>query len=360
MERAMTWWPVLLWIIVPTVHWCFHNNMEENTMGIFTTAAVLWVVRAHGAGGWWRYALAGVLIFLASFAKGLPGLFPLGAPVLMRCAMAGPTWGRAFGASVLMTVVVVVGYGLLLLHPDAQGSFMKYIEGRLLHRIAENPTVDSRFATLEMLFTNMLGPLIIAGVLAFAMRRTVAPWREGLQRPALAMLLVGLSGTAPLMLTMVQKSFYMAAALPIVALAIALWSAPALAGLLARMRPEGPGPRIVRGIGAAAIIGAFVAGVFLFGTPGRDKELLEDVHAIGGVVPPRSLVGVPPDMWNEWSLQTYLMRYHFVSMSDRPVPHAWYLTLKEGGPPGSDFVPVDVPLHGFRLWRAAGAADPLR
>ncbi|HNK42678.1 MAG TPA: hypothetical protein PL002_15935, partial [Flavobacteriales bacterium] len=39
--RRASWWPILLWIIVPTVFWSYHNNMIENTMGLFTTAAVL-------------------------------------------------------------------------------------------------------------------------------------------------------------------------------------------------------------------------------------------------------------------------------------------------------------------------------
>lgn len=32
-ERDLAWWPVLLWVAMPTVHWCYHNNMQENTLG---------------------------------------------------------------------------------------------------------------------------------------------------------------------------------------------------------------------------------------------------------------------------------------------------------------------------------------
>jgi hypothetical protein len=37
---------------------------------------------------------------------------------------------------------------------------------------------------------------------------------------------IGLSGALPLMLTMVQKSFYMVAALPMIAVGLAVWAAP--------------------------------------------------------------------------------------------------------------------------------------
>ncbi|MBK7268082.1 MAG: glycosyltransferase family 39 protein [Flavobacteriales bacterium] len=84
--RPLGGWPLLLWIIVPQVFWCFHNNMLENTMAVFVTAAVLQVVLGMSAAWAKRAIIAGGFVFLASFTKGVPGLFPLAAPVLLWSA----------------------------------------------------------------------------------------------------------------------------------------------------------------------------------------------------------------------------------------------------------------------------------
>lgn len=342
------WWPVLLWIIVPTVYWCFHNNMHENTMGVFTTAAVLCSVKAF-RGSWWWIAAAAVLVFLASMAKGLPGLFPLAAPALLWLAMREGKAGRAFALSVAMTVGVVVLYGLLMLLPLAKASLQTYVESRLIYRIAENPTVDHRFATLEMLAANMAGPIIVAALL-IGLQWKRRKQQNSTKSAALAMAFIGLSGVAPLMLTMVQKSFYMAAALPIVALSIALWSGPALAAWLSSWSPKGRGTLILKGIGIVAIIGSLGVSIIRFGEVRRDQELLADVHRIGEVVPPQALVGLQPDLWNDWGLQTYLMRYHFISLDARTAGLPWYITTKEGVPPDAAYKASRVELNGFSLW----------
>lgn len=343
------WWPVLLWIIVPTVYWCFHNNMHENTMGVFTTAAVLCSLLAF-RGSWWWVAAAAILVFLASMAKGLPGLFPLAAPALLWLAMREGNPSRALALSVVMTVGVVFLYALLMLLPDAKASLHTYVESRLLYRIAENPTVDHRLATLEMLVTNMAGPLVVAALLIGLQ------WKKRKQlntsnAAALAMAYIGLSGVAPLMLTMVQKSFYMAAALPIVALSIALWSGTALASWLATWSPKGKAVLTLKVIGIATIVVTFGISIVRFGEVRRDRELLADVHRIGEVVPAQALVGLQPELWNDWGLQTYLMRYHFISLDAQTPDLPWYITAKDGMPPTTaSYLPSGVVLKGFTLW----------
>lgn len=44
--RLMGWLPVLLWILNPTCFFSYRNVMQENTMGIFTMIAVLFIIKA--------------------------------------------------------------------------------------------------------------------------------------------------------------------------------------------------------------------------------------------------------------------------------------------------------------------------
>jgi len=349
--RRMAWYPILLWMIIPTVHWCFHNNMQENTMGVFTMAAVWFAVRARNGHWWVLHLTAAVCVFLASMAKGLPGLYPLVAPVLIQLALRSPGMVRAVLASALMVGTVAALYALLMLWPEANASLSTYVEQRLLHRIAEVPTVENRSATLEMLFTNMLGPLLLTGALMLWASRQKQHVIGRIVGWPLAMALIGLSGVAPLMLTMVQKSFYMAAALPMLALALALWSAPALARILVLAADHSKVIRVLRILAIITVSGSVVASVVLFGSPGRDRELLLDVHRIGAVVPPHTTVGLPSAMWNDWSLQTYLVRYHFVSLDDRTPGLHWYITGKGERPPEAfAYQRMDNGLTTLELW----------
>jgi len=351
-EYRMGWWAVLLWIIIPTVHWCFHNNMIENTMGVFTTVAVLFTVYGM-QGRWWTWGgMAAVAVFLASMTKGLPGSFPLAAPVLLFITLRQGTLSRAIMMTATMVAAVVVCYALMLQWPVAEANLSTYVDQRLLHRIASVPTVDNRLATLEMLFSNMIGPLVLSVLLIFFARRGPLHPAPGLGRTAMAMGMIGLSGVAPLMLTMVQKSFYMAAALPIVAIATALWSAPALVRVLEGWSPKSRSMQVVQVLAGVVISASLLVSLFLFGTTGRDKDLLHDVHQIGELLPPHAKAGLPGSMWNEWSLQTYLMRYHFISVDANNEGSTWYITAKGEVPlDTASYAQQHIDLRELDLWR---------
>lgn len=351
-ERDLAWWPVLLWIAMPTVHWCYHNNMQENTLGVFTTAAVLLLVLAREGRTWVPTLAAGLMVFAASMAKGVPGLFPLAAPVTL--ALAGDRrLLRALARTLVMLAVVGAAYGLLWTWPEARESLRTYVEARLLHRITEAPTVDSHFRILGDVFFAALGPVLVAALVLLAARRKAPlPARAG--GPALAMLLTASAGVLPLMLTRVQKSFYMAPALPLLALAIALFSAPALSTLLGRIRPDAALSRGIRSFAVAALAGVALASVLLFGRPSRDADMLHDVDRIGALVPPHGLIASEPGHWARWNLQCYLMRRHFISIDPEGRGHAWALSDLQAPADSLRWTEVDAGLRTLRLWQRRG------
>ncbi len=342
-EKQLAWLPLLLWIIMPTVHWCCHNNMMENTMAVFTTAAVLFSVKAREKMFWPGHLVAGLMVFLAVLAKGIPGLFPIAAPAFIAMAATGRL-GRGIGGSLVMLLTVAAAFGLLMLDLDARSALTIHVEKRLLHRVAAVPTVDHRWESLEMLFNQLLGPLIILALVAFFFRngtKDERPWKN-----ALAMIFTGLAGVFPLMLTLVQKSFYMMPALPVIAIGLALWIAPAVQRML--MKASEKVIKLVRWSGIAITAGAMVAAIMLFGEPHRDADMLHDVDLIGARLPDRALIGVPEEMWNEWNLQTYFMRRHSISIA-HSIGTKWFLT-KKNDRPEMDARPVELDLRVYELW----------
>lgn len=344
--RRTAWWPVLLWIIIPQVHWAFHNNMLENTMGVFTLAAVVAVVEARQKAWLAGHMVAGLLVFLATMSKGLPGLFPLAAPVLIGLAWpaAGPRW-RPWAASLMMTLVVAVAYTVLMAWPDARAQLTSYVNERLLHRLEAQHTVEHRWTILADMVVSLAGPAVICGVAwLLGGRGGGTSTRSG---PARAMLLVGLSAVAPMTLTLVQKAFYNVPAFPFLALALALISRPWVERIM--LRATRLVQRVVLGAGILMVTTAIITSALLFGVPARDGDLLHDVDRIGGVVPPGSLVGLDPDLWNTWNLQGYLMRYHAISVDDSAAPHAWWIG-QPGTPPPAGYEEAPLGLRTLRLY----------
>jgi hypothetical protein len=108
----------------------------------------------------------------------------------------------------------------------------------------------------------------------------------------------------------------------------------------------------MRILGGVVIVGSILTSILLFGSAGRDKQLLQDVDRVGEVLAPHTKAGIPSEMWNDWSLQTYLMRYHFISLeADQSEAH-WYMTEKGGMPiDTSAYSKQDIGLIKLDLWR---------
>jgi hypothetical protein len=87
------------------------------------------------------------------------------------------------------------------------------------------------------------------------------------------------------------------------------------------------------------------------GKTSRDKETLHDVYTINKVIPGFSVISIPPALWNDWSLQCYLMRYSNISVDISGKKYDFYLKEKSVS---SDTIPdykkVDVALDKYELY----------
>lgn len=351
-SRQAGWLAVLFWIVVPPVHWCLRNNMIENTMAVFTLLAVLLslIAAAHPyATLRWSF-LAGLSVAAASLCKGLPGLFPLSAPLLLSFKNEAFKPGKAIQATVVMGLALVSVYGVLLLFPAPRDFFDHYVNDRLLGRIGHQPVVEHHWAVFDHLFNAMLLPLVLSVLVVLLARRKQPSGTTALNANALRLAFIGLCGVLPLGLTLVQKSFYMSAALPFLSIACALLAAPSLNTLLqARV---GRWQTVVRWSGICLIVASFVAAVVVHGKPSRNDELLHDVHLIRENVPRGTLVAIDTALWNDWDLQTSLMRYGAISVQEHDTSGRWFLCAAESTPPaGSGFNREQLPLQRYSLWR---------
>jgi len=350
--KVFSWFPVLLWIIIPVNFWSYQNNMQENTMGAFTLLAVYFILRALIQ----EYrvplflTLGAVAIFLASFSKGPPGLFPLGTVAIYWLSTRKISFTKGLLYSLYLLAIPCLIYVVLLLNESANQSLSFYFFERLLYRINNEGVVENRFYSISKTLLELLPSIVLGLLIVFFARRKnkLIKARSGKNKLALFFLLIGVSGSFPLILTSVQRGFYLVPAMPYFALAIALFTLPYLSILLEKI---GPITQKILGLtGALLLVISLYVSLFQIGKIGRDKEMLHDVYLIGAKIPEGTSVKIEPYLYDNWSLQFYLLRHFNISLGPS-VENSTYFLVEKDHAPSLYFEKVSLDTKLFDLYK---------
>jgi 4-amino-4-deoxy-L-arabinose transferase-like glycosyltransferase len=312
-----SWLPVLLWIITPVAHWSFNNNMQENTMGIFSILAVYFILRAlnNESKTFIFIGLAGTLTFLASFSKGVPGLFPIGMVGIYWLIYRKPAFVKVVLYTIILIIIPATIYYFLMLNPDAREALLFYVQKRLLGRIETAPAVTSRFHTISGLLSHLLPVLLISTILVFVY------WRKSFQvwfvnkKEFILFSLIGLNASLPLMFTMVQKDFYFSHSIPYFGIAFALLMVQGLKNLVEKIEVSKISFKIFRVATILMLIFAISFSIYCVGGKSRDKKELHDVHLLGKLIPNNTIIDIDVSLVESYNTRYYFVRYYGISSS---------------------------------------------
>jgi hypothetical protein len=324
-----SWLPVLLWITIPVCFWSFTHNMHENTVSVFTLSAIFFLIKAiqlqKANALVLNLILSSLFIFLASFSKGVPGLFPIAAPLAFVVGKK-ISLKKAFALSAWLLLSVAAVYGLILFNHEARESLNNYVFLRLLKRIQDVPTTGNYLDTLFRLFFECLPMISIAILLKWRLKNRVLLSREN-NPVAFQFIIIGLMGVMPLMLTLVQKGFYMLPALPFIAIGFSVFIISEIQFLTHNLDGNALFKKVFSVFSALIFVLAIILSIFNVGKFSRNESLLKDIHTLGKLIPKHSVINCTYDLQRDWSLQTYLSRYYFISL-DTNNPHSYYLADK--------------------------------
>jgi len=348
--KRNAWLPILLWIATPVVAWSFGNEMLENTMGLFQLGAAWAFVAASsrpGTRGDSLAALAGALLFAGVLCKGVVAPFPLAMPVMLS-ALAGR--GTVRGALTQVFIAFAVLGALLWLTfqlHDARVFAERYLTTNFLPLASgQRGGVDNRLHIVGKLALELIPMFLVAGLIAwFGRTRDKAP--VGLAKAFLA---TGLAGSLPLALSPIQSGFYLVPCFAFFALGFALLVEPRAQALLARLSKFERPLTLATGVLLGAAL-AFLAS--RAGAVGRGSPVLEDVRAIGKVVPPGTTVSTCPASFTEWSLHGYFMLYDRITLDVNSIDREWFVVEAGGCEPPPWYTKVAVPTRRLTLYRAA-------
>lgn len=330
------WLPILCWIIIPVGFWSYQNNLQENTLGLFTTLAVYCTLLSFIRGSRPSLALAGLSIFAATLSKGLPGLFPLVAPFLWWICTRKISFGRMMESTFVLAAVPAMSYLMLSFYEPAATSLQFYLEHRVLGRIETSPTVAHRFYIVGRFFQEIL-PILILAVITFGL----AKWKNIDLFPRFHFgplvwffLSLGLGGILPLLLTKVQKGFYMVPAFPLIGIGFALLMMEPWRQLTKYLKHNKKLHRQLQLASIALCLFVTLYALSRIPTFKKDQQLIHQIRVLGNHIPAHSTIQIDPTLHTEWALHTYFMRYFHISLDKGETPRRFYLSPKEEAPQG--------------------------
>ena len=347
--------PIILWIIVPVNFWGYQHNIMENTMGVFTLLAVylfLIGLNKNPVKNYVYLVLCGISISLAFLSKGPPGLFPL---VVIGCywmAYRNFRIGRMLLNSFFLLVVVMTFFLILTLIPAAYESLGFYVNERLLYRVEHEPTTGNHFSILLRLFMELLpalGFVVVSIIVSYTLKLKADKFLL-FQREFLFFLLLGLAGSLPLMLTPVQRGFYLNPSWPFWGIALACLAAPFLKMIGDKALKWNKYDMNVKMLGGVMIFFSIGLTAANAGKARRDGEMLTDIHKIVEVVPERSIIVASPDFFDRWNTKFYLMRYGGISV-DIENQRDYYLLDKGVQPYFNNYQKVNIETTLYDLYQ---------
>jgi hypothetical protein len=353
---TLSWFPVLIWITIPVCFWSYSNNMEENTMGVFTLLSVLGIYKGlnNSSGGLLFLFLGALATVPASLCKGFPGLFPMAIPFIHWLVFRSFSFRRMLLFLIITIGVPVVVYTLLLLIPSVHTSLLAYSNDRVLHSIQHVATEESRFYLIKRLLMELSSPALLVVILLFLFKRRNIAFNFAepeLRRTFLFFLFVALSASIPLIVTLEQRRFYLVPSLPYYSIALCLLAAPGLSSLLQKTNYRSTGFRVFKVIVIILFASGIIVSILQFGKISRDKDDLQDTYILGQLIPQGSVVSVYPQSWDDWVLHNYFMRHFNISLACSETTYRYFIVEKSlGKKPPAGYTLIPAATHKYDLY----------
>jgi hypothetical protein len=250
---------------------------------------------------------------------------------------------QVFLAAGVMAVLAWLTWQL----PDARAYLHRYVETNFVPVVSgARGGVDNRLHIVGRLALELLPMAVLAALIAWRGRTRPAGATGGLTR---AFLGTGLAGSLPLALSPIQSGFYLVPSIAFFALGFALLVSARAGALVERLQRFERPLTFGAGLVLAAVLG-FAASKA--GTIGRGGPVIDDVRAIGRIVPRGATVGVCPAMHGEWSLHGYFMLYDRIALDSRSLSNEWFVADTTKCLPPPWYRRVDAPTRKLTLYRA--------
>jgi 4-amino-4-deoxy-L-arabinose transferase-like glycosyltransferase len=315
------WFLLLLFFSMPIIAQSFTNNYLENTLSVFTLAAVYCLLRIQDKSPYVLSCfLAGFFTVAALLVKGPVGLFPLAVLPIVLLTIGG-LLNRAIVSLLIYLTVIFLCFALLFLNEAAKESIALYVNFQLVGTLeGVRPQVHGRSYMLARLSQNLIGPgLLVFGLGIWRLKTSYRAKQIGkpdhlhcasLNRESVLWLLIALSASIPLLVSPRHLSQYIVPSLPFYSLFLASLLRPWLEQLLLRVRPLLQ--RVIPVVTVTLILLTAIVSWRDVGVIERDRAVIGDMERVIQLVPRGEVIGICVSSDSIYRLLMYLSRHHSI------------------------------------------------
>ena len=327
--RRLGWLPLLFWITVPLVSWAASNNLLENTLMIFTSLSVLFMLESLEGRRVLFLCLAGVILFFGVLTKGFVALFPLTLPAWIWIFGFRSSFRKASLDTLVILLALIVPFLLLFLFvPESKDNLHAYLDEQVLNSLRSVSTVSSRFYILGRLILELIPGFILVLILYILTRNQNVENRS--RKGIYLFLCLALSGVLPIMVSLKQRGFYILPAFPFFSLVLAMLAAPRMHFVTDKMMVQ-TGRFIIFRVGAVIVLAvSLFLNMIQINRVGRDREVIGDIDKLAEIIPQGSTIDVQNELREDWALHAYFQRYASISLNWKTPHVAPYLLLPKG------------------------------
>jgi 4-amino-4-deoxy-L-arabinose transferase-like glycosyltransferase len=367
-QRNFSWLPVLFWISMPVIYFTFINNLEEGTMSIFALSSVYCIISAlnDSKNKYLLLILGGLFIFCSGMTKGIQGTFPVATVFFYWLASGKISIREMLRYSAVVIAVPVVIFALLLTNQTVYESFRSYYYTRIYFTFhnEDTHTTGNHFSLLFRLLGELSPSCVLVGIIYILSRLLDCRWKfsREVKRDVIFLLLTGLSASLPLMVTLEQRSFYLATSLPYFGLCLAMLAMPGITGLFSKISVKSVGMKVLLYAGVLVIVSSLAFSFILHDKPKREAGALADCKIIASETGNGVVLGTTQELFRRWSLQGYFMRYYNICLEDGTGENRKYLLLAKEQPfaEHEKYLKVDLPLTEFELLKLRSSSPELK
>lgn len=352
-EKNFNWLPVFLWISLPIVFWSYQNNLLENTLTALTLFTVYFLSKFAIKTNYTHLTLGCIFLILSFLTKGFVGLFPLAVPALYWLVFKPYSFSKGLINNLLtLSISVLLFTTMLLIFPEAQNSLKEYINIQISPSLKGelDVTTSFRLYLFLQLFIELSIPILLAMFLYFKFKKHVII-KSDTSKPALFIILIGVSASLPLIVSLKQRNFYLVPSMGFFALGIALFTLPYIKFLL-NLISEKILTRI-KWLSLTLIALSITISVLNFGNYSRSEELIKDVEKLSNYFPYGTCFNHPKNVQYEFALYDYMVRYGYLNVSNKE--EFDYLLVKKSNPVKAhtlkDYNEVEIELNLYKVYK---------
>ena len=357
----LSWFPVLLWTLIPLVTWSATNNMLENTMTIFVLLSVCLSILAIQKNKNILFVLSGVSLFLAFLTKGFTGLFPLIFVIIYDFFFKEHSIGQTVKSFLFVLLGLLIPYFVLDLVSSGFSEYiMRYFNNQVVGSIENVATVSSRFFIVWRLVQEILVALLLLVVVSVIHKSAksnffISNKKDDDFKWFLVFLFLGLSGVLPIMISMKQSGFYMLTALPFFGLSFAHLYRKTSESLLQSVTRRTYNWML--GVSLFVLFLGIGLNIAFAGTYARNEVFLEDMKLVLNEIGDDKTISISQKERTLFGWHAYFSRYGDVGLDCRNLheylllsdpKHLYEFDLQD------KYVPVDIETKSIFLYKFMG------